>query len=296
MPITRKVLIRVIGAPLLLGALGLLFWVDYSSYDPALRLNLLGIRWLIAVIAPLCFWEFCGLCGKKGIATARVVGVIALAFTLAPLPWLMNAVGLPGIAVRLPPLQSLTPYALGLYVALKVVIRHGSFGVEGAALTLAGYSYAWLLGLVVVGPVSWPAAWYYVLFLLAANKAADMAAYVVGKSIGKHKMTPVLSPNKTWEGGIGGVIGGSAAAAAVLLATPLREAYAAVPVATLLLFAVSVTIAAQAGDLVESAIKRWAGAKDSGGLLPEFGGFLDMADGFLISAPVAWLLHVLVLL
>ena len=115
-----------------------------------------------------------------------------------------------------------------------------------------------------------------------------MAGYVVGKTVGRHKMTPVLSPNKTWEGFAAGAGGGTAAGLAILLYTPLSNYYP-VGVLPLLLFSISVTMAAQLGDLVESAFKRWAGAKDSGRFIPEFGGMLDMADSFLISIPVAHL-------
>jgi phosphatidate cytidylyltransferase len=98
-----------------------------------------------------------------------------------------------------------------------------------------------------------------------------------------------VSPNKTWEGGIAGGIVGTGAGLAVILLTPLRDVYPGVPVAALLFFSLIVTIAGQVGDLVKSALKRWAGVKDSGRLLPEFGGMLDMVDSFLLEGPVAYL-------
>ena len=81
----------------------------------------------------------------------------------------------------------------------------------------------------------------------------------------------------------------------MLLFTDLRLSFVNVPAMVLLYFALSVTIAAQFGDLVESAIKRWAGAKDSGKLLPEFGGILDMVDSFLVSIPVAGFIQLVML-
>jgi CDP-diglyceride synthetase len=75
----------------------------------------------------------------------------------------------------------------------------------------------------------------------------------------------------------------------VLWWSPLRGTYGPVPVAALLLFCLIVTIAGQVGDLVKSAFKRWAGVKDSGRILPEFGGMIDMVDSFLLEAPVACL-------
>jgi phosphatidate cytidylyltransferase len=100
-------------------------------------------------------------------------------------------------------------------------------------------------------------------------------------------MAPEISPNKTWEGAVAGLIAGGGIGAWILLG-PLREAFRS-PAWALVVMAVVVTIAAQMGDLVKSAIKRWAGVKDSGRLLPEFGGALDMIDSFLISGPVAWI-------
>jgi phosphatidate cytidylyltransferase len=116
-----------------------------------------------------------------------------------------------------------------------------------------------------------------------------MAAFVVGKSIGKHPMSPRVSPNKTWEGGIAGGVVGTAAGMAVLYGTPLKLVYFGMSWAALLFFCLVVTIASQVGDLVKSAFKRWAGVKDSGRVLPEFGGMLDMVDSFIIAAPVATL-------
>lgn len=216
--------------------------------------------------------EFYGLCRAKGIETARVAGAVATAGLMMPGAQLLRG-HLPSLIV--------------IYVLLKLVFRHGRFTVEGAALTLTGFFYAGLLQFLLSPPVEPGNGAAWLLFLLAANKGSDMAAYVVGKSMGRRKMAPALSPNKTWEGCIGGALGGTGAAVAVLLATSLRKDFAAAPVAALLVFAFLVTMAAQVGDLVESAFKRWAGVKDSGRLLPEFGGMLDMVDSFLVSVPVA---------
>ena len=84
---------------------------------------------------------------------------------------------------------------------------------------------------------------------------------------------------------------GTVAGLCILTLTPLRGAYSSVPLAALLLLALIVTIAAQVGDLVKSAFKRWAGVKDSGRLLPEFGGMIDMVDSFIVAAPVAYLVN-----
>ncbi len=280
----KKILIRVIGAPLLLAALGLVLYGD------AVRDSNAGLRLLLAGVGFLAALEFYGLCSAKGIPTARWAGALGAGAILFPWTWAAQKAGLAGIRADFAMMVCLAPTVLVLWVLLKLVFRHGRFPVEGAALTLAGFLYVGLLHFVVIVPMGVRPFWCYLLFLVAANKGSDMAAYAVGKAFGRHKMTPNLSPNKTWEGAAGGAVAGTAAGAAVLLATPLREAFAGVPAAALLFFSFLVTIAAQLGDLVESAFKRWAGVKDSGRLLPEFGGMLDMVDSFLVSVPVAHIL------
>jgi phosphatidate cytidylyltransferase len=268
MGLSRKVLIRVVGAPLLLAALSAILYADHRAGFPSV------LRWLLLAVGAAASWEFHGFCAARGIPTARAAGTLAVAALFAPWPRPEAAWGAVGLGFL-------------LYVLLKLVLRHGRFTPEAAALSLLGFAYAGLLAGLLTPPVPCGTAVWYLLFLLAANKGADMAAYVVGKSLGRRPMAPVLSPRKTWEGFVGGVAGGTAAAFAALRGTPLREAFGEAPVAALLLLAFSATMAAQVGDLVESAFKRWAGLKDSGRLLPEFGGILDMVDSFLVSIPVA---------
>ncbi len=275
---SRKVLIRVIGAPLLLAALGAILYLDHRSGKT------LGLQWLVAAVATISSIEFFALCRGRGVPVAGRAATLFLAASLggkallnsldAWTPFLRNAV-------------HFLPSCLVLYVLLKLVFRHGRFTVEGAALTVLGYAYVDLLRYVLIPAGSLGPDTYYLLFLVAANKGSDVAAYVVGKSVGRRRMAPVLSPGKTWEGFAGGAVGGTVAGAAFLLSEPLRGTLTHLPAAALLFVAFLVTMAAQVGDLVESAFKRWAGVKDSGRLIPEFGGMLDMVDSFLISAPVA---------
>ena len=119
---------------------------------------------------------------------------------------------------------------------------------------------------------------------ILATFAVDTGAYAVGKLIGKHKMAPKISPGKTWEGAVGGFTAGAAAVFALnaLFDTGL-SALTILPIALLL------PIAAQAGDLVESWMKRRMGVKDASGLLPGHGGFLDRLDSLLFVLPVLYL-------
>jgi phosphatidate cytidylyltransferase len=117
-------------------------------------------------------------------------------------------------------------------------------------------------------------------FFLATIWAGDSGAYYVGSRFGRHKMSPRISPNKTWEGLAGGVVTTFAAAAAakLLFAVPIAWIHVAGLAAIL-------AVAAPLGDLVESQFKRDTRVKDSSSLIPGHGGFLDRTDSLLYAAP-----------
>jgi phosphatidate cytidylyltransferase len=120
-----------------------------------------------------------------------------------------------------------------------------------------------------------------VLFVFAIVWATDIAAYFAGRAIGGAKLWPAVSPKKTWSGAIGGTLGGVAAA---LLVAKLAGLVVA---PMLVIVALGLSIVAQMGDLLESAIKRHFGAKDSSHLIPGHGGLMDRLDGFLTAAAAA---------
>jgi phosphatidate cytidylyltransferase len=127
-----------------------------------------------------------------------------------------------------------------------------------------------------------------VLFLLAV-KFMDIGAYFVGSAIGRHKMIPWLSPAKSWEGLLGGMVvsAGATVGGVYLLVAILGEGFAPGPIGLWAAWAVLTGLAGQLGDLCESLIKRAADAKDSGAVVPQFGGVLDMLDSPLLAAPAA---------
>jgi phosphatidate cytidylyltransferase len=124
--------------------------------------------------------------------------------------------------------------------------------------------------------------WVYVL--LAVIFAGDTGAYYVGSYLGRHKLSPAVSPGKTIEGSIGGL-------AANLVVGSVGKTFflSGLPWGLSLLFFLSVGIAGQVGDLFESELKRSSGIKDSGGILPGHGGILDRIDALLFAAPVAYI-------
>ncbi len=127
-----------------------------------------------------------------------------------------------------------------------------------------------------------------ILFVTFSSKASDIGGWVVGKSIGRHKMIPSVSPGKTWEGTIGGLAfsAGMALLLRAVAGPPPGLADGPVEAASLGLALGAASILA---GLCHSALKRRCGVKDSSTLLPEMGGILDMIDSLLLAAPVAWL-------
>lgn len=146
-------------------------------------------------------------------------------------------------------------------------------------IALPCISLIWLRGLQL--PLDPDAGLYVVLFLITLVAVTDIGAFFSGRTIGGAKLAPSISPNKTWAGLLGGML---AASIAAVLFKPLL----AIPVPNILLALTGALTAlvAQMGDLSESWLKRRAGVKDSGTLLPGHGGLLDRVDGFMFTAPL----------
>ncbi len=171
----------------------------------------------------------------------------------------------------------------------------------GVGVIGAGFLLAWCLGgraslaagIPYLGGAIVALAWLRgdgatgrdnLLFLLLVVWASDIGAYTVGRLLGGPKLAPRISPSKTWSGAAGGLAGAMAVGAAAALALHGGRVAHILPVAA------GIGIAAQIGDLLESAVKRHYGVKDSGRLIPGHGGLLDRLDGLLTAAPAAALL------
>jgi phosphatidate cytidylyltransferase len=197
--------------------------------------------------------------------------------------------------------------AFAPFLFLTIAMRRSDLatGYPAAAASTFAFVYAALpLGLLVQLRQQYAGA-IYILYLLLVVWAGDIFAYFIGKFFGRHLMSPRVSPKKTWEGAIASLvascaIGGSllyhgAAVSESLLRWGLIQRPDGIfnldkpALLPLLLLTALLNIAAQLGDLVESLIKRGAGVKDSGALLPGHGGMLDRIDALLFAAPVLWI-------
>ncbi|NOQ21431.1 MAG: hypothetical protein GQ565_02110 [Candidatus Aegiribacteria sp.] len=156
--------------------------------------------------------------------------------------------------------------------------RRKTAGITGISVALAlGF------GLLARLRLDFQSPWVMFVPLLICW-LGDSLAYFAGSAFGRHKMAPSISPAKSWEGFIAGIAG--AVGGAVLAGT----VGASFPLVTMLMIGMTGGIAAVAGDLMESAMKRDAGVKDSGSFLPGHGGFLDRFDSILAVVPVVWIL------
>jgi phosphatidate cytidylyltransferase len=183
----------------------------------------------------------------------------------------------------------LTPLLLTSAVILSLIGLLGCRRKEGVfvswAWTVAGILYiGWLLSyLVALRGLDNGRNW--VFFVLFTTWASDTAAFVIGKKLGRHKLTPNISPGKTWEGALGGVLG--AIIASILFFTPTPFQLPLIYWQAIAL-SVSVSILGQVGDLVESLLKRNMGVKDSGKLMPGHGGILDRLDSIIFGSIVVY--------
>jgi phosphatidate cytidylyltransferase len=249
----------------------------------------LGQLWMltlaVCVFAELAAYEYLTLVNSTGDGAGRIPGW-----------WMAGATALlfyfsfyRPIESPLPVLSTLALILLGWTSFTGTLER----ALPDAALGLFGLVYiAYPLSLI---PMIWSRqdGKPLLIFLMVCVWAGDIAAYYIGKPFGRHKLSR-LSPNKSWEGSIASVCGSVIAGLGVIYAgEALSERGNTVlhiiePIWQSILLAVIINVAAQLGDLLESAIKRGAGVKDSGTMLPGHGGILDRIDALLLATPVLW--------
>ena len=234
---------------------------------------------LVAAVALAAEWEFFRIAEKTGHPAAKSVGLAGGAVILVAWPLFWREEGPFG--------GSAGPWILALLLALVFLSTAAPLFSRVPTEAAMGSAAATLFG---VTSIALPAtAMCYlrvfspraVLFLFLIVWGCDSAAYYSGRALGRRKLAPVVSPNKTWEGTIGGFVGASVigAVAGAFLLPELGLVRGAVAGAV-------ASSAGQIGDLVESLWKRGAGVKDSGTFLPGHGGFYDRVDSLLYAGPV----------
>ncbi|MGE5540085.1 MAG: phosphatidate cytidylyltransferase [Gemmatimonas sp.] len=246
-------MLRVVSAV----ALGVPTVVAIAWGRPALEL------WL-ALFVILMAREWHMLCGGRDWTPARLALAVAavLVLILATVDAYGAAVVVVGIAIPV----------VYLLARREAGLRWGWTASGVLYIGLTALALSWLRAVPDVGLLN-------LLWVFAVVWATDSAAYAVGRTIGGPKLAPPISPNKTWSGAVGGLVGAGVVGGVLGWA----EAGPTTPA----LAGMALSVVAQAGDLAESAVKRRFGVKDSGAIIPGHGGLFDRVDALLAAAPVA---------
>ena len=259
-----------------------------------------GFPWIFAgtvlVVALFATYEYFNLLDAIGTKALRISGYVAVLLSASPFGSMISPV-------------------LFFVVAFEGLLRGpGERGFHRGALTYFAVPYILLPLSALIRIREDYEGTFLIIFLFAVVWLGDAAAFYVGKAIGIHKMSPSVSPGKSWEGAVASVV--AAVIAGVLLVHYSRPIWAAASHARLIdsflvpnqrmfpgtplmrfaILAICINVAAQMGDLFESLIKREANVKDSGSLLPGHGGVLDRVDALLFAAPTMWALSRVLLL
>jgi phosphatidate cytidylyltransferase len=270
-----------------------------------LRAPISWITLVTAAIALLTVQEFLELTESYGVQPLRrpTYAFVLLFFLLL----MMNAgQEKPLLSTEIFGITTAFAATIAAFVFLTIAMRREDLSTAYPAAAASAFAFVYIalpLAMLVQLRQQWAGA-FLILYLLFLVWAGDILAYFVGRSIGRHLMAPRISPKKTWEGAVASMVASLGVGSALFYyATPLcttllqwgliqrrdgifsLERPALLPV--LILTAV-LNVAAQLGDLVESLIKRGAGVKDSGTILPGHGGMLDRIDALLFAAPVLW--------
>lgn len=252
----RRLITAAVLVPLILGAI---FGLANAAF-----------AWVVVVVVAACSWEFARvnrLLARSWIYALLIAGLVAV------------VLGLIGIALRV----TWWPVVIVLIAAAWVLSSRSSTARRASVAVMASFGVVYFLlaagALVQIHAVdSW-----LVLLLVAMVALADSAAYYAGRAFGRRQLAPEISPNKTWAGALASALTGLSVAAGWAL-------WRGESVSLWLLVGLAVNLAAQAGDLLQSAFKREAGVKDSSDLLPGHGGVWDRTDAILLAAPVFALL------
>ena len=277
--LARRAVVAVIGAPIALG----IIWLGGAP-----------LATLAGALAGIAAWEYYRIARDGGSTPMSVVGIVLSAM----IPLAVHAQQLGVFAVPLV-IWILVPLFV---LALTIWTRGVGKPLGAAATTVFGALYtggtlSYLYALRYFGyAVGDTAGALVVIMPVVLTWASDTGAYFTGRVLGGPKLIPSVSPAKTVSGAIGAVVATVGACAAFVHFLLKPQAQLAFSPTGLIIFAVCISVTAQIGDLTESLLKREAGVKDSGTLIPGHGGVLDRLDSLFFVLPVSYALYYALLL
>jgi phosphatidate cytidylyltransferase len=287
---------RLITGPLLFALLAGAMALDANC--PSLQCSCCPQGLLLTLIST-CYAAICGIEMTKLLESAHARhtlspiagGIGAGAMTLAT--WFVIGGDAAGLDVS-PGVLAVVPMGAVLLALLVTAASRGCTPSMGHAAA-AALSTVWVGGgLGILMGIYALAGWQMLLLVVVVTKLADIGAYIVGSSIGRHKLIPWISPGKTWEGLAGGSVFAVAGTMIYFELFTIENSNLHDGLAGHLLvevgFGVLLAIGGLVGDLTVSMLKRDAGMKDSGALLPGMGGLLDVMDSLLVTGGVTWIL------
>jgi len=282
----------LLGVVFIAGLVGLC-WLDMRAERPGIVLLPLAI-----VAALLAAGELLAMFRKRGHQPLSwvVYGGVLVTVAAAAVPGLWPAL------VAGTPIQGVGWLAIGFATGVLIVFVGELRRFEGAgratvelalavfAIAYVGVLVGFLVQLRLFGGGSGRLGMHALLSMIASVKMSDIGQYTAGRLFGKHKLAPVLSPGKTWEGVAGGALFACLAAWLVnSIAHHHEVTLTGAEWGRMIAYALALVAAGIIGDLTESLLKRDAGVKDSSAWKPGFGGVLDLLDSLLGAAPVAFL-------
>lgn len=276
---------RIISAILAFSTSMLIIWVGLPLMAPAyLFLSIFALR------------EFSAMMNMRKIPIRRRSLIVATVLTLpASLP--VTYPGMQPLIAGVSWREALVGLFIFYLISLEV-IKPNQNSLYTVVFSFFAYMYIpWLLGYIITLRYTPDGVLgvYYLLLPLLAIIASDIGAYSFGRIFGKHSLAPRISPNKTLEGAFGGL--GFAILTVALTMWGLEHFLnLSLDIYDTILFSILVASASQLGDLFESLIKRWAGVKDSGDVMPGHGGVLDRIDSLLFAVPVTYYFMALIIL
>lgn len=266
----------MLGKRIITALIGMAFTVFIVNYGQA------AFAYVVLALTILAWQEFCAILRKRDIKAACYLGLIPVVLLWAT-AWMGNAQ------------ETVAVLLFGVFCVLaKTVFFPEQFSVSDAMFTVGGIFYvgfpfshlvllrftdSYLFIATDMGTLQAGAVYLWLAFI--GTWSSDTIAYFVGVNFGKHKLAPAVSPSKTWEGTVGGVFGSFVGLLVTGVVFHLSLLHSGA-------IGILVGLVAPLGDLVESSLKRYAGVKDSGRILPGHGGILDRFDSIMFAVPLVY--------